>query len=295
LDKKMKIGITGATGFMGRHIINKLQGEGHSISVLAIEEKPTLPKEIKWIHGNLVSGVGIAKFLKDVEVVIHLAGRNLPPEEELIKDNVVATRNLVIEMLKHPIKQFIFTSSVAVYGKDKKSKFKETDECLPNTEYGLTKYLAEKEVQYWVTKTGNPATIFRPFNVYGPGNSKGIIYTFYSNIKDNGKVIIYGDGKQERDYLYVGDIVEAFSTAIRARKAGIFNLGAAKKYSVLEVLEVFKKVMRRDIEVDFTSTEEGKVFNINQDLSLAKKELKWEAKTSFEKGLRKTIEWYEKQ
>jgi UDP-glucose 4-epimerase len=291
----MKVGITGATGFLGGHLISQLLADGHSIKAFVIEEKPKLPKSVKWVRGNLVSGEGIPEFLKDIDVVIHLAGRNLPPEEELIKDNVMATRNLIMEALKHPIKQFIFTSSVAVYGKDKKSKFKENDECLPTTEYGLTKYLAEKIVQYWSTKTGESATIFRPFNIYGPGNAKGIIYTFYSDIKNDGKVIIYGDGKQERDYLYVGDIVEAFSTAIRKKKAGVFNLGAAKKYSVLEVLEVFKKVLEKDIKVGFSPTDEGKVFNINQDLSLAKKELNWEAKTSFEDGLKKTIEWYERQ
>lgn len=291
----MKIGITGATGFLGGHLTKKLLADGYSVKALVIEEKPKLSKEISWVRGDLVTGEGLPEFLEDVDMVIHLAGRNLPPEEELIKDNVIATRNLIIEALKHPIKQVIFTSSVAVYGKDKKGKFKETDKCFPNTEYGLTKYLAEKIIQYWTTKTGEPATIFRPFNIYGPGNSKGIIYTFYSNIKDDGKVVIYGDGKQERDYLYVGDIMEAFSTAIRTKKAGIFNLGAAKKYSVLEVLEVFKKVLGKDIKVSFSPTEEGKVFNINQDLSLAKEELNWGAKTSFEDGLRKTIKWYEKQ
>lgn len=291
----MKIGITGATGFLGGHLTKKLLADGYSVKALVIEEKPKLPQEISYVRGDLVTSEGLPEFLEGVDVVIHLAGRNLPPEEELIKDNVIATRNLIMESLKHPIKQFIFTSSVAVYGKDKKGKFKETDKCFPNTEYGLTKYLAEKIIQYWTTKTGEPATIFRPFNIYGPGNLKGIIYTFYSNIKNDGKVIIYGDGKQERDYLYVKDIVESFSTAIRKKKAGTFNLGVTKKYSVLEVLEVFKKVLGKDIKVSFSPTEEGKVFNINQDLSLVKKELNWEAKTSFEDGLRKTIEWYEKQ
>jgi len=151
----MKIGITGATGFLGGHLISKLLSDGYSIKAFVIEENPPLPRGIEWVRGNLVSGEGISEFLKDVDVVIHLAGRNLPPEEELIKDNVMATRNLIMEALKHPIKQFIFTSSVAVYGKDKKNKFKETDECFPNTEYGLTKYLAEKIVQYWSTKMSN--------------------------------------------------------------------------------------------------------------------------------------------
>lgn len=290
----MKIGITGATGFMGRHLIDRLLKDGYSVKVLVIEKEPKLPKRVAFVRGDLVTGAGISKFLEGVNVIIHLAGRNLPPEEAMIPDNVIATHNLIQEALKHPIKQIIFTSSVAVYGKDKKTKFKETDEPVPNTEYGLTKYLAEKIILYWATITGNPATIFRPFNVYGPGNNKGIIFHFYSDVKNTGGVLVYGDGKQERDYLYVDDIIAAFSKALKTKKSGIFNLGSPKKYSVLDVASTFKKIMDKDLQITFNPKEQGKVFNINQDLSLAKRELKWEAKTSFENGLKKTVEWYEK-
>ena len=96
----------------------------------------------------------------------------------MMENNVMSTFNLISEALNYPIKHIVFTSSVAVYGKDKKEKFKEIDECFPNTNYGLSKYLAEKIVLYWGNLTGKPVTIFRPFNVYGPGNYKGIIYSF---------------------------------------------------------------------------------------------------------------------
>ena len=290
----MKIGITGATGFMGRHLIDRLLKDGYSVKVLVIEKEPKLPKRVDFVRGDLVTGAGIPKFLDGVDVLIHLAGRNLPPEEAMVPDNVIATHNLIQEALKHPIKQIIFTSSVAVYGKDKRTKFKETDEPVPNTEYGLTKYLAEKIILYWSSVTGNSATIFRPFNVYGPGNNKGIIFHFYSDIKKTGGVLVYGDGKQERDYLYIDDIIEAFAKALKTKKSGIFNLGSPKKYSVLDVASTFKKIMDKDLQITFNPKEQGKVFNINQDLSLAKRELKWEAKTSFENGLKKTVEWYEK-
>ncbi len=291
----MKIGITGATGFVGSHLVKRLLADGHSVKAFVIENKPKLPDNVAWVRGNLVTGEGIQEFLKDVDVIIHLAARIMPPEEEMMEDNVIATRNLVMEALKYPIKQFIFTSSVAVYGKDRRGKFKETDKCFPNTEYGLTKYLAEKVVQYWSRESGNPAIIFRPFNIFGPGNFKGIIYTFYSDVKNKGGVVIYGDGKQERDYLYVDDIVEAFAKAVKLKKAGIYNLGVARKYSVLELVSLFKKVTGKDFKIAFSPNEQGKVFNINQDLLLAKKELKWEAKTNFVDGLKKTIEWYESQ
>lgn len=289
----MKIGITGAAGFLGSNLVGKLLQKGHSLKVFVREGDYSFPKDVEVIHGDLVSGRGLSKFLPGVETLVHLAARVTAPEEKMFEDNVIAAYNLVTELQKFSIKHLVFVSSVAVYGKDKKGKFKESDECFPNTEYGLTKLLAEKEVQYWSTRSGMSATILRPFNIYGPGNYKGIIYSFLSNIKSSGCVVIYGNGKQKRDFLYVDDFIEALLRVIDTKKAGIFNLGAPDKYSILEILEMFRKIMKKNIEVEFNTKEEGKVFNINQDLSLVKKELNWEAETSLEGGLRKTVEWYE--
>lgn len=289
----MKIGMTGATGFLGGHIINRLQRDGHSIKAFVIEDNPKLPENVDWVKGDLATGKGLPEFMDGIDMLIHLAARIVPPDDDMMRDNVIAAHNLVAEALKHPIKQIVFTSSVAVYGRDKKEKFKESDNCYPNTMYGLTKYLSEKIIQYWATMSGNPATILRPFNIFGPGNAKGVIYQFYSDIKNTGGVVVYGDGKQERDYLFVEDIVEVFSKVVEQKKAGIFNLGNPKKYSVLEILKIFEKVMGKKIKIEFSPNEQGKVFNVNQDLSFVKEVLGWEATTSFEEGLRKTVEWYE--
>ena len=289
----MKIGITGAAGFLGGSLIEKLQRKGHSLKVFVRGGDYNFPEDVEVIHGDLASGEGLEKFLSDVETVTHLAARVTAPEEKMFEDNVAVTHNLVTELLKFPVKHLIFTSTVAVYGKDRKGKFKESDKCFPNTEYGLTKLLAEKEIQYWSTRRGMPATILRPFNIYGPGNMKGIIYSFLSDIKNKGRAVIYGSGRQKRDFLYVDDFIEALLGVIDTKKSGIFNLGAPEKYSILDILGMFRKIMKKDIEVEFDTKEEGKVFNIDQDLSLAKKILKWEAKTELSDGLRETIEWYE--
>lgn len=290
----MVVGITGGSGFIGIHLIKKFILKNFQVKVLALEDNPNFPKGVEFIKGDLVKKENLTKFLKEVDILIHLAGSILPPDNIMMENNVMSTFNLISEALNYPIKQIIFTSSVAVYGKDKKGKFKETDECFPNTTYGLSKYLAEKIVLYWGNITGKPVTIFRPFNVYGPGNYKGIIYSFFSDIKNKGKVIVYGNGKQERDFMYVEDFVEAVSKAIVMKQNGIFNLGSPIKYSILDIYKLFKKIMKKDINLEFDVNEDGKVFNINQDLSNAKKVLGWQSETSIEIGLRKTIDWYEK-
>ncbi len=291
----MVVGITGGSGFIGMHLIKKLLSNGYEVKVLALEDNPNFPKEVTFIKGDLVKKENLTKFLKEIDVLIHLAGSILPPDNIMMENNVMSTFNLISEALNYPIKHIVFTSSVAVYGKDKKEKFKEIDECFPNTNYGLSKYLAEKIVLYWGNLTGKPVTIFRPFNVYGPGNYKGIIYSFYTDIKNKNKAIIYGDGTQERDFMYVGDFVEVIYKAIKIKQNGIFNLGNLKKYSILEIFKLFKKIMKKDVKVQFNKNEEGKVFNINQDLTHAKSVLGWEAKTPIKEGLEKTIDWYEKR
>lgn len=297
----MIVGVTGGSGFIGRHLIEKLLEIGFDVKIISLGDATDLPKKIKHIKGDLVKKENLSKFLKDVDILVHLAAKVTPPDDVMMLTNTMSTFNLISEALNYPIKQIIFSSSVVVYGNGKKEKFKEIDECFPNTVYGLSKHLSEKIILYWEKATGKPVTIFRPFNVYGPGNYKGIIYSFLSSIKNEGKVFIHGDGKQVRDFMYVDDFVNAIVKAIKTRKNGIFNLGNLHKYTILEIFELFKKIMDKNIrktwpngiEVNFDKGEEGKVLGTNQDLSYVKKVLKWEAKVSIEEGLRKTINWYE--
>lgn len=291
----MVIGITGATGFVGKKLVSRFLSSGNKVRVLGIEKKSPFGKEVSFIRGDLTTGEGIDTFLKGVESLVHLAARNLPPDSEMMKDNLLATHNLVTKALKFPIKHVFFTSSVAVYGNNRGKKSKESDPVFPNTEYGLTKYLAERVVQYWRTVTGNPVTIVRPFNMYGPGNYKGIIYEFLKAIKDNGKLEIYGSGRQSRDFLYIDDAVEVMSRLVLKKKDGVFNIGSGKTYSVLDVVKTFEKVMGKKIKKSFSPADGAKVFNINYSLSKIQKDLNWKAKVNFEEGISQTLHWYNKQ
>ena len=292
---KSKIGITGATGFVGRHLVNRLLDEGYQVSALVLEKKADLPKKVKTFQGNLATGSGIKEFLKNIDILVHLAARVEFPEEKMFDDNVRATYNLISASPRFPIKQIIYMSTAAVYGNDRGKKLKETDICFPNTEYGITKYLSEKIVEHWSTVTGKPSTIFRPFNMYGPGNFKGIMYNFYKSVKETGKIVVYGKGTQARDFMYIEDAIGAVVLAIKKRMGGVFNIGVGRTYTVLELLDVFQKVMGNKIKISFSPAETGKVFNIRQDMALVMKKLGWKAKVPLEEGLKKTIEWYDQK
>lgn len=291
----MKIAVTGASGFVGGHLIKKLLSKNFHLRIFVRKKPLLLDKDIEIVEGDLVTGKGLSEFLSGTDAVIHLAARVTSPEDRMFDDNVIATHNLITQAINSSVKQFIFVSSVAVYGTNKKTKFKEGDECLPDTPYGLTKYLAELLVRYWSKKTGNLVTILRPFNIYGPGNRKGIIYTFCSDIKNDHKVVVYGDGKQKRDFLYIDDFIDVIVKVLEERRNGIYNLGSPRKYSILDVVSTFKQVVGDSFQIEFSPSEQGKVFNINQDLSKVKRELGWEAKVSLGEGIKRVIEWYDDQ
>lgn len=293
--EKPTIGITGASGFIGRHLMDALLRQGYPVIALSRKKDLVLPSKVKVINGDLTDGCGLPSFLEKTDILIHLAARILPPEEEMFKDNVITTWNLISEALKHKIKKVIYISSIVVYGDNKGKKFKESDECHPSTEYGLSKYLAEKLIQFWAVKTGNSAVILRPFNIYGPGNKKGIIHDFYEAIKKTDEVTIYGDGKQKRDFLYIDDAVELVSRLINNSAEGIYNIGTGENYAVSDLPAKFGKILNKKIRVAFDSEEKGKVYSILYDITKVEKELGWKSGVSLDNGLKKTISWYERK
>ena len=108
----MVVGITGGSGFIGMHLIKKLLSNGYEVKVLALEDNPNFPKEVTFIKGDLVKKENLTKFLKEIDVLIHLAGSILPPDNIMMENNVMSTFNLISEALNYPIKHIVFTSSV---------------------------------------------------------------------------------------------------------------------------------------------------------------------------------------
>lgn len=286
------IGVTGSSGFIGRHTVSRLERKRYNVKVL-VRKADNFSKSVEEIRGDLTTGEGLDEFLNNVDILLHLAARQLSPEGEMFRDNVEATANLINAAFHHNLSQVIYLSTVVVYGEGGKKPFKEIDGPRPSNTYGLTKYLGESLVKYWGTKTGKPATILRPFNIYGPGNQKGIIHSFYKVFKETGFVTIYGDGKQKRDFLYVDDLVCAILTSIEKRADGTFNLGAGKSVSLLELIELFGRAVGEKPRVEFQNAELGKVKQLGYSVEKARQELNWTATISLEDGLKKTVQWYQ--
>ena len=283
---KINVGVTGASGFIGEHLIQQLLTNGYQVTAL-VRSKKEYPSSVNVILGSLNKTASVKQFLKNVDVVVHLAGRQLPPNKLFFQDNVVATNTLVNCMFDFPIQHAIFLSTVAVYGDQKSIVHKESEECTPTTYYGFTKYLTEKIFQYWETTSESKLTILRPFNVYGKGSTKGVVYNLLKNIQEDKQITVYGDGSQSRDFLYVDDIVNAIIVVIKRKEAGIFNLGTGKKNTIIELVEKLKKISSQPVKLKFEKNEVGKTKDILYSVDKASNVLGWKASIFLEEGLKK--------
>ncbi len=267
------IGITGATGFGGGHLVKRLADEGH---------------EVKTFRGDLVSGGNLDDFLKNVKTVIHLAGRFALPNTEIFKVNVVGTFNLLEKCAEYKIKKVIFPSSLALYGEPPNRPWRETDKPTPNTVYGLSKLLAEEAIRYWGDNHNIKYILLRFPNIYGPGNQKGVVFHFKKAIGETGRIIIYGDGKQERDFLFIDDAVEAIVKALNYNgPSDVFNIGSGKTISLLELVELLEKILDRKIPIELKPAETHVVRALSGDIEKATKILDWRPEVSLEEGLKK--------
>jgi UDP-glucose 4-epimerase len=257
-------------------------------SLLHIKKHPRDLDNI--VCGDLVSGKGLDQFLTGMQTVVHLVGRFEPPFEQQLKLNTLAFNNLCKYVVKQNVAKIIFVSAAAAYGSAQRGKyFSEKDKLLPNTHYGLSKKLGEEVAWFFHRKYGLQVIILRPPNIYGPGSDHGVIFNFLQSIKKTGRVVIYGDGKQERDFLYVDDMVEAILEAISYKASDAFNIGSGDTVSLIDVVGLLEEILDRKILVEYKDSQPFVVRRLAVQINKAKKLLHWKPMVSLKEGLKKTV------
>lgn len=195
----MNIVITGATGFLGKHLVEELRTKNLKYSIFDRKKH------------NLLKPDTLADLIKDKDIIIHLAGINIGTHHKIMSVNVLGTLMLLEAMVKYaPHSKIIFASTFQVY--------------LQDSLYGLSKKFAEDIIKYYVSMHKIKASILRLTNIYGPGCKpfyNSVIATFIDEIKHNKPIFIYGDDTRKRDYLYVEDAVDAIVKAVFFDPTGI--------------------------------------------------------------------------
>lgn len=229
------VGVTGAHGFIGRHLID-------------LFDSSRIPYEI--FTGDCRKASDVEAFYRHTRVttVVHLVGKFVGSEDDLIASNVTATEQLLAEGIRFGLNKFIYVSSGAVYGNPvHASGSKETDIPTPNTTYGKTKLLAERIVQDFGARHAIGTIILRLPSVYGDGNTKGVIYELLHSITNTGQATIYGTGTQSRQFVHVDDVCHAILLALTHEKSDIFNIASGTPYTINDVIKQLHRYYTFDV------------------------------------------------
>ena len=302
----MKCLVTGGAGFIGSHLQDRLIKDGHQVVVidnLSTGKRENLNPKAKFYKIDICSSRISQIFRKEKpEIVFHYAAqidvrKSVESPIEDAKINILGTLNLLENCKKYKVKKFIFASTGgAIYGDAGIIPTPENYPEFPLSPYGIEKLVAEKYLNYYYKVSGLPYIALRLANVYGlRQNSQGeagVIAIFCDKMLSKKQPIINGSGRQTRDFVFVGDVVEANILALKKNKIGIFNIGTAKETNVNTIFKKLKELTGSKCKEIYGPALLGEQKRSCLDFLKVKKELNWQPKHSLDKGLNKTVEWF---
>ncbi len=259
--------VTGAAGFIGSHVARHLQLAGHH--VVALDDlsggfEDNVPDDVTLVSGSITDEVLVAELFSQhkFDYVYHLAAYAAEGLSHFIRrfnytNNVIGSVNLINESIRHEIRRFVFTSSIAVYGAN---QLPMTEDLVPQPEdpYGVAKYAIELDLRAAHEMFGLDYTIFRPHNVYGEHQNVGdkyrnVVGIFMNQLMQDEPLTIFGDGTQTRAFSYIDDVapIIARSGADPAAASEVFNIGADRPYSVNELAHVVAQAFGKEPDIRY--------------------------------------------
>lgn len=251
--------VTGAAGFIGSHVCRHLVKRGYA--VVGLDDlsggfRDHVPAGVKFIEGSITDEALIKKLFAEnkFDYVFHLAAYAAEGLSHFIKrfnytNNLLGSVNLINAAVNHDVKCFVFTSSIAVYGRNQLPMAEDTVP-QPEDPYGIAKYAVELDLKEAHEMFGLNYVIFRPHNVYGENQNLGdryrnVIGIFMNQIMQGQPMTIFGDGQQTRAFSYIDDVAPVIAASVERPQSynQIFNVGADKPYSVAELATVVARAM----------------------------------------------------
>jgi len=309
VSKPLKCLVTGAAGFIGSRLCQRLLEKGHKVTGLD-DFSDYYPKRIKlrnlsplvkdngfeFVEADLARD-NLSKPVQGVDYVFHLAAQ--PGVRAswgssfsiYIKDNVLATQRLLEAVKGAGVKRFILASSSSIYGDSEQYPTPEDVVPKPVSPYGVTKLAAEHLCHVYLHNYDLPAVVLRYFTVYGPRQRPDMAFSIFISRMVTGKEItIYGDGSQQRDFTYVDDIVSATMSAVDARSGTIYNVGSSEPKAVNEVIETLEDILQKKARVKRTAFASGDVRRTCADITRIAADLGYGTTCSLREGLKRQIE-----
>lgn len=308
--QSLKILVTGGAGFIGSHLVDRLMKKSYEVVVLdnfsagKVEniQRHLGDQSFDLVKGDIRNSEDVRKAVRGVDVVFHLAAIvNVPLSIEdplLVNDvNVRGTLNLLEASVKEDIQRFIYVSSCAVYGEARYLPINEEHPIMPLSPYGISKFTAEHYCKIFHMIHGLKTVCLRFFNVYGPKQSEGpysgVITQFINRLKQGKPPIIYGDGKQTRDFVYVEDVVEASMRALNSQNCvgKVINVGTGKPTAVNELANVLMELFKEaGTKSEYGPPRAGDIQDSYADIGKARRVLGYRPRIRLEEGIKRLLQ-----
>ena len=305
--------VTGAAGFIGSHLCDRLLALGHKVvgidsfadyyaralkeqNLEALRAHPDFTfEELDLVDADL------RRVLRGANVVYHLAGRpGVRPSwgeqfDSYLRDNVLATQRLLESLKEIPVDRLVFAGSSSVYGDAEMFPTKETALPRPVSPYGVTKLAAEHLTHLNTKNFGLPVVSVRYFTVYGPRQRPDMAFSrFMQAMVDGEPIEVFGDGEQTREFTYVSDAVEGTIKAATADVVGqVVNLGGGSRVTINRVLATLEDISRAKARRKTLPAAPGDPRHTGASINLARERLGWEPRVSLREGLTRQWEWFQ--
>ncbi len=305
----MRALVTGGAGFIGSNLVDVLLARGHDVDVvddLSSGKESNLAGALQAgarLHrGDIRDGEAMRELVASTtpEAIFHLAAQidvrvSVADPAFDARTNVEATANLLEAGRSNGVRRFVFASTGgAIYGETDVMPTPESTMPRPMAPYGTSKLCAEQYLGLYERLHGMSTVALRFGNVYGPRQDvhgeAGVIAIFCGRLRRGEELRVFGDGEQTRDYIYVGDLVEAIATAGEGDATGAINLGTEEETSVLRVAEILQEHAGSEAAIDFQPARLGEIERSVLDAGRAREALGWAAATRIHEGLRLTWE-----
>lgn len=304
--KNKKVAVTGGLGFIGSHLIERLNPDNEVIiidnqSSGNIENIKDLDfTRIDTNFGDIRS-TDLEKIFEEVDYVFHMAAMTSVTQsvsEPLGSNeiNITGTLKVLEAARKCGVKKLIFSSSSAVYGETEILPITETTPINPMSPYAVSKSTGELYCNVYSTIYDLPTVSLRYFNVFGPRQDPdseyaAVIPIFIDKFLKNESPVIYGDGKQTRDFVHVNQVVDANLLAAESSETGVFNIGLGKSTSINHLYKIIKKAIGKDTEPMYMPERAGEIKHSVADISKAEA-IGYSPENDFKETLKETVQWF---
>lgn len=302
--------VTGAAGFIGSHLVESLIDRGyqvHGLDNCSTGKKKNLTEvkdcqKFSFVDGNIQDQEVVADAMESVDAVFHLAAYTSVPGSfkratTVSEINCMGTATVLEEAVDADVESVVLASSAAVYGSNAPVPVSESFQPTPESPYASSKLYGEQLSQQFAAEFGIDAVALRFFNVYGKrqdptGEYAAVIPKFIERLVDRKRPVIFGDGKQTRDFVFVEDVVSAIVSAVESGESGVFNIASGERVSVNELLRELNDILGTESDPIYDDPRPGDIRHSSADISAAREAFGYEPTVELSEGLKQTADYF---